>query len=150
MTVNYVLAWIVASTLLRFSFAILRFPGHRRTGLLAVQGVILGVLVLGLALDPAHAGFAGAAALTVLYLLPALAGHFAVRLAARQRHRQAEWLMRLAALLPGYGMRDQRPIFLARQLLAQGRYAEARALLEAAADGDTRAARLARMYLYRI
>ena len=44
MTANYVLAWLVAITALRLSWAVWRSPGHRRTSLLVVQGVILGVL----------------------------------------------------------------------------------------------------------
>src|SRR5882724_11439950 len=150
MTANYVLAWLVAITALRLSWAVWRSPGHRRTSLLVVQGVILGVLGVGLAVDPAHAGFAASACFVVLYLVPVLAGHQAMRLVARQHHGWAKPLIRLASLLPGFGVRDQLPVFAALDLLGHGKREEARALLEAAAEGETRTARLARMYLYRI
>ena len=150
MTTNYVLAWLVAITSVRLAWAVWRSPGHRRTSLLTVPGVILGVLGVGLAVDPARAGFAAAACFVVLYVLPVLAGHQAIRLVARQRHGWAKPLIRIAAFLPGYGVRDQLPVFAALDLLGHGKREEARALLEAAAEGDTRAARLARMYLYRV
>src|SRR5881296_3282705 len=133
MTTNYVLAWLVAITSVRLAWAVWRSPGHRRTSLLTVPGVILAV-------DPARAGFAAAACFVVLYVLPVLAGHQAIRLVARQRHGWAKPLIRIAAFLPGYGVRDQLPVFAALDLLGHGKREEARALLEAAAEGDTRAA----------
>src|SRR5437764_1195974 len=116
MTTNYVLAWLVAITSVRLAWAVWRSPGHRRTSLLTVPGVILGVLGVGLAVDPARAGFAAAACFVVLYVLPVLAGHQAIRLVARQRHGWAKPLIRIAAFLPGYGVRDQLPDSAARRL----------------------------------
>jgi len=150
MSANYVLAWIVAISALRLSVVFWRSPGHRRTGLLVVQGVVLAVLAIGLAVDPSHAGFVAAGSFVLLYLLPVVSGILAMRLVVRQHHDRARPLLRIAALLPGSGVREQRPIFAALALLRDEKGVEARTLLAEVARGDGRSASLATMYLYRI
>ena len=150
MTLNYVLAWTVGLLALQAAFAAWRAPGRRRTGPIVVQCTVLAVLGIGIVVAPAYAGFAAAAAFSVFWLLPALAGHAAARLVARQRYDRARPLLRLASLLPGFGAREQRPIVAALALAHEGRRDEARHDLERLARGETRAARLARTFLYRI
>jgi len=150
MSLNYVLGWTVGLLSLQIAFAAWRSPGHRRTGPIIVQGAILGVLGIGIAVAPAYAGFAAAAAFCVLCLLPGLAGQAAARLVARQRYDRARPLLRIAALNLGSGAREQRPIIAALALVHQGRRDDARRALEELARGETRGARLARTFFYRI
>jgi len=150
MSLNYVLGWMVGLLALQVAFAAWRMPGHRRTASIVVQGVILGVLGIGIVVAPAYAGFAAAAAFCLLTLLPGVAGHAAARLVARQRYDRARPLLRLATLIPGSGAREQRPIVAALALVHQGRRDDARRALEELARGETRGARLARTFLYRV
>jgi rhomboid protease GluP len=150
MSLNYVLGWTVGLLALQVAFAAWRAPGHRRTAPIVVQGAVLAVLGIGIAVAPAYAGFAAAAAFCLLSLLPALAGQAAARLVARQRYDRARPLLRLATLAAGSGAREQRPIVAALALVHQGRRDDARRALEALARGETRGARLARTFLYRM
>src|SRR5262245_5316555 len=150
MTLNYVLGWMVGLLALQVAVAAWRSPGHRQTGTIVLQGAILGVLGLGIGVAPAYAGFAAAAAFCLLWLLPMLAGHAAARLVARQRYDRARPLLRLASLLAGFGAREQRPIVAALALVHRGRRDDARRELEQLARGETRGARLARTFHYRI
>lgn len=151
MDANYILAWIAGLSALVWGVRWFQAFGWRQPGWLAVAGLVLASLGVGLLVAPRAAGYVSGSLWAVLMLLPMLGNRYVLLMMARQRFTLAARLSQVVAFLhPSRAWRQRSKNLMAMELMRRGQVSRADRVLESLADDTSLFGRHARLQQFRL